>query len=135
MTYNATVMSNNEFAEITGQHPKFKDGFITNNCDWWESLEKYLKKPMVSVRPAGREGYYWNNKLLILTADGKVTQNSVIINGNVEYVSQFAEDIFLETGSVVFDDYVFQDLSTEELTNLKGWWYKYNLVRKLTTQK
>lgn len=31
-------------------------------------------------------------------------------------------NIFLETGSVVFDDYVFPDLSTEELTNLKGWW-------------
>jgi hypothetical protein len=65
---------------------------------------------------------------LILTADGKVTQNSIIVNGNVEYVSQFAEDIFLKTGNVVFDNYVFPDLSTEELTNLKGWWYKYNLV-------
>lgn len=50
MTYNATVMSNDEFAEITGQHPKFKDGFITNNCDWWESLEKYLKKPIFFLR-------------------------------------------------------------------------------------
>lgn len=96
MTYNAVVMSNREFAEITGQYPNFKDGFIVNNCDWWGSLQKYLKKPLVSVRPAGREGYYWDNKLLILTADGKVTQNSIIVNGNVEYVSQFAEDIFFK---------------------------------------
>lgn len=128
MAYNAVVMSNREFAEITGQYPNFKDGFIVNNCDWWGSLQKYLKKPLVSVRPAGREGYYWDNELLILTADGKVTQKSTIINGNIEYVSQVAEDIFLETGNVVFDDCVFPDLSTEELENLKGWWCKYNLV-------
>ena len=126
--YDVTIMSNDEFGKITGQQPDFKDGFIANDCDWWGALEKCLNRPVISVRPAGREGYYWDNKLLILTADGKVTQNSIILNGNVEYVSQFAEDIFLKTGNVVFDNYVFPDLSTEELTNLKGWWYKYKLV-------
>lgn len=117
-------MSNDEFGKITGQQPDFKDGFIANDCDWWGALEKYLNKPVISIRPSGRESWH---EVLILTTDGEVLQTDTAIKGNIEYVKRVLSDIFMEIEDdeyEVFHDYVFPDLSAEELAELKEWLYE-----------
>lgn len=122
--YDVTIISNDEFAKITGQQPDFKDGFIVNDCDWWGALEKYLNKPVISIRPSGRESWH---EVLILTTDGGVLQNGTGIKGNIEYVKRVLSDIFMEAENdeyEVFCNYVFPDLSAEELAELKEWLYE-----------
>lgn len=122
--YDVTIMSNDEFGKITGQQPDFKDGFIANDCDWWGALEKYLNKPVISIRPSGRESWH---EVLILTTDGEVLQTDTAIKGNIEYVKRVLSDIFMEIEDdeyEVFHDYVFPDLSAEELAELKEWLYE-----------
>lgn len=122
--YDVTIMSNDEFGKITGQQPDFKDGFIANDCDWWGALEKYLNKPVISIRPSGRESWH---EILILTTDGEVLQTDTAIKGNIEYVKRVLSDIFMEIEDdeyEVFHDYVFPDLSAEELAELKEWLYE-----------
>lgn len=122
--YDVTIMSNDEFGKITGQQPDFKDGFIANDCDWWGALEKCLNRPVISVRPSGRESWH---EVLILTTDGEVLQTDTAIKGNIEYVKRVLSDIFMEIEDdeyEVFHDYVFPDLSANELEKLKEWLYE-----------
>lgn len=122
--YDVTIMSNEEFAKITGQQPDFKDGFIANDCDWWGALEKYLNRPVISIRPSERESWH---EVLILTTDGGVLQNGTAIKGNIKYVERVLSDIFMEADNdeyEVFCNYVFPDLSAEELAELKEWLYE-----------
>lgn len=122
--YDVTIMSNEEFAKITGQQPVFKDGFIANDCDWWGALEKYLNRPVISIRPSGRECW---REVLILTTDGEVLQTDTAIKGNIKYVERVLSDIFMEAENdeyEVFCNYVFPDLSAEELVELKEWLYE-----------
>lgn len=122
--YDVTIISNEEFAKITGQQPDFKDGFIVNDCDWWEALEKYLNRPVISVRPSGRESWH---EVLILTTDGRVLQNGTSIKGNIKYVERVLSDIFMEAENdeyEFFHNYVFPDLSANELAELKEWLYE-----------
>lgn len=120
--YDVTIISNEEFGKITGQQPDFKDGFIVNDCgDWWGALEKHLNRPVISVRPSGRESWH---EVLILTTDGRVLQNGTSIKGNIKYVERVLADIFMEAENdeyEVFHNYVFPDLSVNELAELKEW--------------
>lgn len=122
--YDVTIISNEEFAKITGQQPDFKDGFIVNDCDWWGALEKHLNRPIISVRPSGRESWH---EVLILTTNGRVLQNGTSIKGNIKYVKRVLSDIFMEAENdeyEVFHNYVFPDLSVNELAELKEWLYE-----------
>ena len=95
--YNVAIMSEKEFIEITGDYPEFtnsymENGFMVNSCDWLNLLEDYLKKPIVSIRPSGRDSW---NEILIIFADGYIKDNKRYIAGDYDTCKETMVDIFL----------------------------------------
>lgn len=119
--YSAFVLSEEEFQKITGEKPKFTDfGFVSNQNDWWNDLEKYLQKPIISVRPSGRPGW---TQVIVLTAEGTVGEK-IALKGHLEYIMCALHDIFAEMENdelEVLEYYEFPDLTDTERQDLKEW--------------
>ena len=93
--YDAIIMDNSKVKEIIGTDIQFKNGFVyMPTVDWWGKLEKYLNKPIVSVRPSGRENW---NEIIILCAKGYIADDkSVLYYEKFEDIISVLHDIFIE---------------------------------------
>ena len=105
--YNAIIMSQNTIKNILGEELVFHNGFVSNKeIDWWGKLEIYLNKPIVSIRPSGRESW---EEVIILYANGYIQGNYRILDYQTEEeLTSVLYDIFCEAENdeyEVFESY------------------------------
>lgn len=121
--YHCYIMPYGRFKLITKELPEFDDnkGHLKNSCDWWNSLQRAIGEPLVSVRPSGRIA---NREILVLCANGTVGKKRISVFGDLDYCKDFLKDVFKETGRnehEMFLFYKFPDLSKKEKHLLTEW--------------
>ena len=70
-------------------------------------LEKYLKEPIVSVRPSGRDSW---DEIIVLTANGYIDDDKIVLDyKTADEIIEVLSDIFMEADN---DEYeVFEHYS------------------------
>ena len=121
--YHCYIMPYGRFKLITKELPEFDDnkGHLKNSCDWWNSLQRAIGEPLVSVRPSGRIS---NREILVLCANGSIGKKRISVFGDLDYCKDFLKDVFKETGRnerEMFLFYKFPDLSKKEKKQLTEW--------------
>lgn len=127
----AYVIIEEEYKKITGETPLFKDGFLMSIGDCWDKLERYINKPIMSVRPSGRQE--WKD-LIILAAPGYINEESGkrIIEAPYTYCVEFLQNVHMEKLCMefykskcnmlgLFSKYEFPSLSEHEFETLVRW--------------
>lgn len=104
--YDAVILSDKEQLYLFGKKLSFKNGFVAEDrIDWWSILEDYLQRPVVSVRPSGRESW---NEIIVLCAKGFFKNSLVYLDyDNLEDYKTVLSDIFSEADNDEYEVFTY----------------------------
>lgn len=104
--YDAVILSDTEQMHLFGKKLSFRNGFIAEDrIDWWAILEDYLQRPVVSVRPSGRESW---NEIIVLCAKGFLKDSLTYLDyDNLDDYKTVLSDIFSEADNDEYEVFTY----------------------------
>lgn len=131
MKYKCYIISLNEVGKIIGCPMKFKNGFVDENCeemrriDYFNLLQEAIGRPIVSIRPSGRERW---DEILVLCAKGKVLEGGecILDYKKEEELKRVLTDIFAEHSEDQYDVFDFYSATCRKKTweSVTHWVYE-----------